>query len=119
MPETNPYEPPQTDLQPSKRPAMNAKDAIRPYVIPGIHLAFAVQLLVLAMTIFNWIASEMSPWGNDIQRYARNSLIAGTVAGVLGLGIIIAAKKRQKPRWVFFEILLIGLLIVCAVARLS
>jgi hypothetical protein len=119
MPALNPYEPPQTELHPAKQPATKAQNAIRPYVIPGFQLAFIAQLIALSVTMFAWIFSEMSMRGNEIQRYAGISLIAGTIAGILGIGIIIAAKKQSNPRWVYFEVMLIGILIVCALVRLS
>lgn len=118
MPEINPYEPPQSDLQPAKKSASYARGVIRPYVFTGLQLMFIAQLLALSVTMFAWLLSELSPWGNDIQRYAGIALIAGTIAGFLGIGIIVAAKKQSNLRWVFIEIMLIGLLIVCAGVRL-
>ena len=115
MPELNPYEAPQEVNQP-EQPATKAS---RNKEISGITIAFLFQLVALVFTLINWVASELSPWGNDIQRHAWYAVSAGTIAGVLGLGILVAAQRQQKSGWVLFEVLVIGFLILSAVARLT
>lgn len=119
MPEINPYESPQSDLQPAKKSASNARGVIRPYVFTGLQLMFIAQLVALSVTMFAWLLSELSVWGNDIQHSAKIAIVSGSIAAFFGIVIIVAAKKQNKPRWVFFEILLISILIVCALVRLS
>jgi hypothetical protein len=111
----NPYEVPRENSPPPKLKSANGKQPTS----SGLHVALAIQIVALLITLGNWVMSEMSPWGGQIQRYAWNAIYAGVVTGIMALGLIIAAYRQQKSRWLFFEVLLLLFLIVCALARLT
>lgn len=105
MPELNPYEAPQSDLQ--------TADEIRPPTKSNSALgsgAFVRTLIVQFMLILSWIRVAWVSWASDAELSRDAKFYAGltTISAIVAL---VQAYRRARSGWAVFEALLLTALL--------
>ncbi len=111
MPEINPYEAPQEESRPTKKPERGNSTS------SSLQLAFAVQLIAIIVALFSCTLSMLATWGTDIQKYSWYATISAGLATTIAVGMIIYAYRNGVSWWVRFECWILGFLALFFLAR--
>lgn len=106
MPDLNPYEAPQSELQ--------TADEIRPAASTSSALgsgAFVRTVIVQFMLILSWIRAAWMTWASEAELWSRDAKFYAGLTAISAFVVFVQAYRRGRSGWIVFETVLLTALV--------